>query len=146
MQNRCFYINLPLGAVTVLFIFIFYNPQKSAQQFTGTWKEKLNQFDPFGSVVFLPMIICLLLALEWGGSKYPWNSGKIIGLFVAFAVLLIIFVAIQFWKQDYATVPPRVLKQRSVASAAWFSAFIGAAFFVIVYFLPIWLQVCETFL
>ncbi|KAK3116566.1 MFS sugar transporter [Teratosphaeriaceae sp. CCFEE 6253] len=136
----CFYINLPIGAITILFIALFYNPTKSAKTLASGWKAKLEVFDVYGTIIFLPMIVCLLLALQWGGSKYPWHNGKIIALLVLFAVLLIIFAAIQFWKQDNATVPPRVLKQRSVASAAWFGAAVGSAFFIFVYYLPIWFQ------
>ncbi|KAK3631965.1 MFS sugar transporter [Elasticomyces elasticus] len=136
----CFYINLPIGAVTLLFITIFYKDSKSAKTMTGGWKEKVALFDVYGTIVFLPMIVCLLLALQWGGSKYPWKNGTIIALLVLFAVLLVIFVGIQFWKQDNATVPPRVLRQRSVASSAWFGATLGAAFFIFVYYLPIWFQ------
>ncbi|KAF7190997.1 MFS-type efflux pump MFS1 [Pseudocercospora fuligena] len=137
----CFYINLPIGAVTLLFIGLFYHPTKRAKALAGsTFKEKLDQFDLYGTLVFLPMIVCLLLALQWGGSKYEWSNGRIIGLFVTFGVLLIIFIGIQFWKQDNGTVPPRVIKYRTVWSAAWFGASLGAAFFVFVYYLPIWFQ------
>ena len=86
------------------------------------------------------MIVCLLLALQWGGSKYPWHNGNVIALLVVFAILLVVFTIIQFWKKDNATVPPRVLKQRSVAAAAWFGATLGAAFFIFVYYVPIWFQ------
>lgn len=134
---------MPLGAVTVLFILFFYKPQKSAKNLAKGWKAKFNQFDFFGTLIFLPMIVCLLLALTWGGSKYPWNNGNIIGLFVAFGVLLIIFIGIQFWKKDNGTVPPRVLSQRSVAAAAWYALFIGGAFFIMVYYLPIWFQAIQ---
>lgn len=137
----CFYINLPIGAITLLFIFIFYNPTKNAQDLAIGWKEKFNQFDIFGTLLFLPMIVCLLLALQWGGSKYPWSNGRIIALFVVFAVLLVAFGAIQVWKQDHATVPPRLLKQRTVAASCWFVASLGASFFIFVYYLPIWFQV-----
>lgn len=136
----CFYINLPIGAVTLLFIFLFYHPTQKAQTLAVGWKDRLAQFDLYGTVVFLPMIVCLLLALQWGGSKYPWKDGRIIALFVVFGVLAIVFISIQFWKQDNATVPPRVFKQRSVAAGAWFGATLGAAFFVFVYYLPIWFQ------
>lgn len=88
------------------------------------------------------MIVCLLLALQWGGSKYPWSNGRIIALFVVFGVLLIAFSAIQVWKKDHATVPPRLLKQRTVAGACWYILTMGAAFFIFVYYIPIWFQVC----
>ncbi|KAL1588251.1 hypothetical protein WHR41_03095 [Cladosporium halotolerans] len=139
----CFYINLPIGAVTFAFIAWFYHPtQKSrARSFKeGGWQNNLEQFDIFGTLVFLPMIVCLLLALQWGGSKYPWSNGRVIALLVVFAVLLIVFIGIQVWKKENATVPPRILRQRTVGAGAWFAAMIGAAFFILVYFLPFWFQ------
>jgi len=136
----CFYINLPIGAITILFIALFYHPTKRAQGMAMGWKEKFQQFDLYGTVIFLPMIVCLLLALQWGGSKYPWHDGRIIALFVVFGVLLCMFIPIQIWKKDNATVPPRVLGQRSVRAGAWFAVSLGAAFFVFVYYLPIWFQ------
>ena len=63
----CFFINLPLGAVTILFVMFFYSPPKKAKKELATgWKEKVAQFDILGMTVFMPMIICLLLALQWG--------------------------------------------------------------------------------
>ena len=66
--------------------------------------------------------------------------GRIIALFVIFGVLAIGFAIIQMWKQDNATVPPRVLKKRSIAFATWFIFCLGASFFVLIYFIPIWFQ------
>lgn len=54
--------------------------------------------------------------------------GRIIALFVVFGILAVIFVSVQFWKQDTATVPPRVLKQRTVGSVAFFSMCLGGSF------------------
>jgi EmrB/QacA subfamily drug resistance transporter len=136
----CFYINLPFGAVTMVFIFFFFNPTKSAKKLSVGWKNRVMDFDPAGTVVFLPMIICLLLALQWGGSTYPWSDGRVIALFVVFGVLLAIFVSIQFYVGERATIPPRIIKQRTVASSAWFGVSLGAAFFLFVYYLPIWFQ------
>ncbi|THW66337.1 MFS transporter [Aureobasidium pullulans] len=136
----CFYINLPFGAVTMIFIFFFFNPTKSAKKLSVGWKNRVMDFDPAGTVIFLPMIICLLLALQWGGSTYPWSSGRVIALFVVFGVLLAIFISIQFYVGEQATIPPRIIKQRSVAASAWFGVSLGAAFFLFVYYLPIWFQ------
>jgi len=72
----CFYINLPIGLVTGIFIIFFFHPKKRARALSaGKWTEKIEQFDPYGTAIFLPMIICLLLALQWGGSKYEWSNG-----------------------------------------------------------------------
>jgi MFS family permease len=93
-----------------------------------------------GTLVFIPAIICLLLALQWGGTKHRWGNWRIILLFVLFGLLIVSFIGIQFWKQDQATVPPRIIKQRSVWSAAYFSFALGSFFLLLMYFLPIWFQ------
>lgn len=61
-------------------------------------------------------------------------------LFILFGLLIAGFIGIQFWKQDQATVPPRIIKQRSVWSAAYFSFALGSFFLLLIYFLPIWFQ------
>ena len=72
----CFYINLPLGAVTIVSIaWLFTSPVRKTEQSTG-FKERARQLDPAGTAVFIPAIVCLLLALQWGGSKYPWGNGE----------------------------------------------------------------------
>lgn len=130
----CFYINLPLGAVTALFIFIFFRNPKQHTQLNKTFMEQLDHMDLPGTAVFLPGVVCLLLALQWGGSKYPWNSGRIIALLVLAVVLLITFVALQIIRGDKATVPPRVFKNRSIFGSAFFAFCIGGAFFVVLFY------------
>ncbi|CAN9186783.1 unnamed protein product [Alternaria alternata] len=136
----CFYINLPFGAATAAFIIPFLNVKRRGKKVEATWKQQLQKFDLPGTACFLPAIICLLLALQWGGSKYAWNSGRIIALLVLFVLLIAGFITIQWWKQEDATVPPRVFLNRNVWGSAWFGAMLGAAFFLIVYYLPIWFQ------
>ena len=136
----CFYINLPIGAITILGIAIFFkSPERKSENSIG-FSERAKQFDPFGTVFFIPCIICLLLALQWGGTKYPWGNGRIIALFVIFGLLAIGFVAVQLWKQDNATVPPRILKKRSIACGCWYVFCLGGSFFIFIYYLPIWFQ------
>lgn len=136
----CFYINLPIGAITMVVIAIFFKaPERAAVADLG-WKARVKEFDLYGTVVFIPAIISLLLALQWGGTKYEWGSWRIILLFVFFGILIITFIAIQFWKQDVATIPPQIMKKRSMWSAAWFSFCMGSFFLLLVYFLPIWFQ------
>ena len=136
----CFYINLPIGAVTIAGIAIFFkSPERKAEKSIG-FSERAKQFDPVGTLFFIPCIICLLLALQWGGTKYPWSNGRIIALFVVFGLLAIGFVAVQLWKQDNATVPPRIVKKRSIACGCWFVFCLGGSFFIFIYYLPIWFQ------
>jgi MFS family permease len=131
----CFYINLPFGAVTAIFIIFFFKAPRKVKKTAGTFREQLQHFDLIGTLFFIPAVVCLLLALTWGGSKYAWGSGRIVALFVLFGVLIIGFIAVQIWKQEDATIPPRVFKNRNVWGSAWFGACLGASFFVLVYFI-----------
>lgn len=126
----CFYINLPIGAITILIIALYFKSPKRKTQVVTTWKQKLESMDPIGAAVFLPAVICALLALQWGGTKYEWSNPRIIVLFVLFGILTIVFIAIQRWKGENATVPPRIIKQRTMASAAWFAVCLGGGFFI----------------
>jgi MFS family permease len=117
----CFYINLPIGAITMVVIAIFFKAPDRKEVASVGFKERVKEFDLYGTAVFIPAIISLLLALQWGGTKYDWSSWRIILLFVFFGVLIFAFVFIQFWKQDTATIPPQIMKKRSMWSAAWFS-------------------------
>lgn len=100
-------------------------------------KEKLKQFDLPGTFVFLPAVICLLIGLQWGGTRYAWSNGRIIALFVLASLLIIAFLAIQYWKQDSAIVPPRILMQQSMALGVFFSFCLGGAYFVFVYYVSL---------
>jgi EmrB/QacA subfamily drug resistance transporter len=135
----CFYINLPIGAVTVGVITIFFKaPHKNKN--TQTWKERFWQLDPYGTAVFMPAIICLLLALQWGGTKYAWSNWRIILLFVLFGLLIILFLFDQYKQGPRATVPPHIFFKRSVWSAGLYSFCVGAAFLGAIFYLPIWFQ------
>ncbi|KAF7317115.1 DHA14-like major facilitator [Mycena chlorophos] len=136
------WFNLPIGAVTLTVMIFFFKMPRSADRKPSDlpfW-ARVNQFDPVGTICFVPAIVSLLLALQWGGSKYPWSDGRIIALFVVFSVLIIAFVGVQIWKQDNATVPPRVFKQRSIWASAFYCLCMGASFFIFVFYLPIWFQ------
>ena len=63
-----------------------------------------------------------------------------ITLFLVFGVLLIAFLLLQWRLGETATIPPRIMGQRMIWSASWFAFFISGAFFLFVYFLPIYFQ------
>lgn len=108
-----------------------------------TIREKIHQLDPLGTILFIPGIVCLLLALQWGGSTYAWHSARIIVLFIFAGILLLGFIGIQVWKQENATVPPRIIMQRSVASGFFYAFCTGSAMMILVYFIAIWFQAIE---
>jgi MFS family permease len=141
----CFYINLPVGAVTIVVIFlILHLPNQKLDEQASGWIAKIKQLDPIGTLVFFPGVLCLILALQWGGTTYSWKNARIVVLLVLCVVLCLAFAGIQIWKQEGATIPPRLFKQRSIAAAVWFSFFHGSSMIVILYYLPIWFQAIKN--
>ncbi|KAF0330053.1 major facilitator superfamily transporter [Colletotrichum asianum] len=137
----CFYINLPIGAVSLaIMIFVFKSPPRPDSDKDLTLVEKFLQVDPLGTVALMPAVICLLLALQWGGTVYPWSDARVIVLFVLFGVLSIVFVFIQIRNGANATLPITVISQRSVAAACWFSVCTAGADFTLRQYIPIWFQ------
>ncbi|KAK5946085.1 hypothetical protein PMZ80_000224 [Knufia obscura] len=137
----CFYINLPCGAVVFVLLLIFLHiPAGMLQQRPTTLKEMGTRLDPVGTLFFLPCIICLLLALQWGGITYSWSNARIIVLLVLSGVLFVAFLFVQRWKGENATVPGHIFFQRSILAGSWFSFCNGACLQTMVYFLPIWFQ------
>ncbi|KFY10747.1 hypothetical protein V492_04870 [Pseudogymnoascus sp. VKM F-4246] len=135
----CFYLNVPIGGVSMVVLAIALKLPAPATAESG-FTKKFLQLDPLGTISFMPGLCAILLAVQWGGNKYPWDDIVIIVLFIFGAILIIIFIGVQIWLQDDATVPPRILKNRSVASGFCFSLCVGASFIVCVIYLAIYFQ------
>ncbi|CZR57696.1 uncharacterized protein PAC_07585 [Phialocephala subalpina] len=101
----CFYINLPFGGISMAILALFLKATAPTKAGT-TFKAQVAQLDPLGTICFLPSIICLLLALQWGGSTSFCSNPRIIVLFFVFAILLTLFIVTQILKKEpeHATV------------------------------------------
>ncbi|KAL1895631.1 hypothetical protein Sste5346_005100 [Sporothrix stenoceras] len=135
----CFYINLPFGGIASAVIFYCLDVPDNANA-KQPLKTKLKQLDGLGTAVLIPGVVSLLLALQWGGQTYQWDDRRIIVLLALAGVLLLSFVAVQVWKADTATIPPRIFHSRSVVAAVWSTINVGCSQYIYVYFLPVWFQ------
>lgn len=98
-----------------------------------TTKEKLKQIDLLGAFLLICAIVCLLLALQWGGTTYPWSNSKVWGCLLGFGLLISIFIALQIKLGDRATLPPRILvKNRTVLVSALYSTFFAMGLYTYV--------------
>lgn len=146
----CFYINLPLGAVVVaILLLILRLPETESDPGSAGGKKSATDIvlslDPLGLVTFMPSIICLLLALKWGGTTYAWSSWRIIALLTLFPVLFGAFFATQILRPRSATLPMRIFAQRSVALSLLFTFSSQAAMLVITYYTPLFFQAIKSF-
>ncbi|KAF2740216.1 major facilitator superfamily transporter [Polyplosphaeria fusca] len=139
----CFYINLPIGAFVILFLVLFLHTPSPPTSETASLTEHFLRLDPIGTLIFLPGTTLLLLALQWGGTTHPWSSVRVVTCLVLAFALLVLFIAVQVWKQDAATVPPRIITQRSVGAAVFYTFMNGASMQVVIYYIPIWFQAVQ---
>jgi hypothetical protein len=85
----------------------------------------------------------MLMAMQWGGVRYPWASGTVIGLFVVGGVLVVVFVGWQWYMAEYALIPGAVVKRRAVAIGCVFAFCQLGGLAVMSYYLPEWFQAVQ---
>ncbi|KAI2616498.1 major facilitator superfamily domain-containing protein [Hypoxylon sp. NC1633] len=136
----CFYLNLPVGACSMLVLFLFFHTPAAAAPRQATWKEKLYNMDPLGTLLIMASLCCYLLALQWGGVTKPWSSSEVIGTLVGFVVILAIFALQQIKLGETAMMIPRLVKNRQNISLLLFNFFLAGAYFNFVYYLPVYFQ------
>ncbi|KAF2235245.1 MFS general substrate transporter [Viridothelium virens] len=139
----CFYINLPLGAVAVVLVAFFIKIPRDPEYASLKPVELLAKLDMMGMAVLIASIICLLLALQWGGVTYAWHNARIIVLLILAILLGIGFILVEKYTPKTRTVSRSLFRSRSIGFATWYGGCIFAAFTVTLYYLPIWFQGVE---
>jgi len=114
----CFAINPIVGLPTFIASALILRTLKLPEKTPETFWRKVRRLDWLGLAVLLPSVICLLLAMQWGGTQFPWSSARIIVLLNLSALLIAVFLFIQWKKKEEAMLPLRILRQRSVAAGA----------------------------
>jgi len=126
-----FYINMPVGVAALLVSWAILRLP---------FRRFEHRIDFLGAALLVSGVSSLLFLATWGGVEYAWGSPTIIGLGMAGAVLLALFV-LQERKVAEPLLPLRLFMERvfSVGSAIGF--IIGLAMFGAVAYLPIYFQV-----
>lgn len=88
---------IPLHVLNFILIFLCYFPPTIEMKFKGrTVAKQLRDLDYLGIVLFTAGSALFVMALNWGGTTYPWKSAHVIACLVVGAVLLI---ALGFWQK-----------------------------------------------
>lgn len=135
----CFYINLPVGAVVSVFMTLIRIPDrvKSSKLALCTLHHDL---DLLGFTMFACSAIQLLLALQFGGVDFPWDSSIIIALFCGSSVTFLAWFAWNWHRGDSALIPVSTAGKTIVWSSSLTQLCMGATMFITSYFLPIYFQ------
>ncbi|RKP37888.1 major facilitator superfamily domain-containing protein [Dimargaris cristalligena] len=132
-----FYINLPIGAVTLLVIIFFLRiPQPK-----GSILIKLRKVDYLGTILLVAGLVFLLLAIIWGGKDYPWNDKRIISFFCVGFALIILFILAEIYVATEPIVPMSLFRYRNISISYINGAFLGLAANGIIFYMPIYFSV-----
>jgi hypothetical protein len=112
----CFGINLPVCVVAHLVFFVLLRKKVRSSTYDSAEQRqplgfKLKKIDYLGLIFFLGACVCIILALVWGGSAYPWNSAVIIALLVVGVLLLITFLLTEWLIEPFHNhFVPRIIR------------------------------------
>ena len=135
-----FWINLPFGAISILFIYFNLNLPTPK----GSFSDKVKRIDFLGAFLLLAAVIMILLPLSWGGNKYAWNSGIVIGMLCGGFAMAVVFVLAEWKIPKEPIVPIHLYKIRNLWATYGSLFFSGMSFFGILFYLPIYFQVVKN--
>jgi MFS family permease len=137
-----FYINLCIGAVCAP-VYIFMLPNKDPRPGVSL-TDRAREMDYLGGLLTIGAFVSGVMAVSFGGITYPWNSGKIIGLFVCSGVLFILLglqqVFTVFTTKTRRVFPIEFFKSRTILILFCMTAAGGTAVFIPIYMIPIFFQ------
>ncbi|KAF3067388.1 putative HC-toxin efflux carrier TOXA [Daldinia childiae] len=137
----CFYLNLPIGGAVALIIAFIHIPDHIAKpKMQDVFKNAFLDFDLLGLVLFAPSVIMLLLALQYGGNQYRWDSSQVIGLFCGSGANFIVWLIWDWYQGVNAMVPLSMMRKRVMLASCVSGLFLSGTMFITAYYLPIYFQ------
>ncbi len=125
-----FYVNLPVGGLALLVIWITMPRRRDVRPRSIDW---------LGAFVLALGTTALLLGLVWGGRQYAWGSVHVVAALLAATVLLVVFA---FWERrvDEPILPFDVLRNPIVLSSILCMGLVGMAMFGTIAYVPLFVQ------
>lgn len=109
-----------------------------------SYKKRFSQLDYLGTILMIGACVAGVMAINFGGQIYPWNSGQTISCFVVSGVLFIVF-GLQQWycvwtTPESRTFPCQFLTRLSFIILFMQTAAVATVFFIPIYFVPLFFQ------
>ena len=125
-----FYINLPLGSVTLLVLFFGMPALRPVAR---------PKLDYRGIVLLVATVVPALLAFSWAGSRYDWASPQIIGMFTWAAAALAMFAYAEM-RTEEPLLPMGLFRNRVFAVSALATFLTGIGMFGALSYIPLFVQ------
>ena len=125
-----FFINLPFGLVSMVLLLVFLKE---------TVERKKHHLDYLGTATLTGSIVALLFALLQGGTTWAWTSVQSIGLFVAAAVLFVLFVRTE-QRAEEPILPLVLFQNRIITISSIGGVVLGVLMFGVTSYVPLFVQ------
>ena len=125
-----FYINVPIGIVALFIVAsVLHLPQRRTE----------HAIDYLGTAVLGAAVTCVILLTTWGGTTYPWGSGVIVGMALAAAALVGVFVVVEH-KAAEPVIPLALFRIRTFSVSSSVGFIVGFIMFGAIIYVPLYLQ------
>ncbi|WP_170312150.1 MDR family MFS transporter [Paenibacillus sacheonensis] len=126
-----FYINVPLGILSLLFIAKAYHENKNTRKQSIDW---------LGAIMLTGFVLFLMFGLELGGTDgWAWSAAKTILLFVASGLFLVGFLLVERAVKD-PIIKLGLFKNNVVTSSMAISLLYGAVMISTASYIPLFIQ------
>jgi EmrB/QacA subfamily drug resistance transporter len=125
-----FYINLPLGVLSLILIYLGIKESKSTAKPT---------IDYLGLSSLTAWVVLLMLGFLDGGSTFPWYSWQEYVSFGGAAALFAVFIRTERRAKE-PIIPLDLFRNRTVSSATAVAFLRGVGFFAVISFIPLFVQ------
>jgi EmrB/QacA subfamily drug resistance transporter len=138
-----FYVNVPIGLVSLYFIWRLLPTVKNARA--------TRNFDILGGAIFTVAISFLLIGLTQKGQINPTTHGlndwtePTVGGFIAIALIGIVLFVLAELRAKEPIVPLHLFRIRTYTASMIATFFAAFAFFGAIIFLPRWFQIVQGF-
>ncbi len=126
-----FYINLPLGIVSLVLIWIGVKESKNV--------NAKPSIDFLGVSTLTAWVVLLILGFLDGGTTYPWFSWQEYLTFTGAAILFVVFLFVERRAQA-PVIPLDLFGNRTISSSSAVAFLRGVAFFAVISYVPLFVQ------
>ncbi|KAF7794628.1 hypothetical protein EIP86_005764 [Pleurotus ostreatoroseus] len=134
-----FYLNLPICGLAAILVFVFlrlHTPE-------GLLRDKFARIDWLGNLLIISSSSSCVLALTWGGVRYPWSSAHVLTPLIVGLAGMGIFL---YYEARFAKEPivPFMLLSSRTSISGYVQNFINPIVIIsVVYYMPIYYQACK---
>ncbi|MGQ4404368.1 MFS transporter [Streptomyces hayashii] len=129
----CFYVNVPFGLLTLAVVTVVLKLPRPAAK---------PRFDVLGALLLAAASVCLVLLTGWGGTRYAWDSGVVLGLGAGAAAAAVGFVLVEGLTAE-PLIPLRLFRDAVFDVTALVGLVTGVALFGAASYLPTFLQMVD---